>query len=156
MDIIGDRVDKQDIFLSLFGPGLFWLHLALTAFMTGLIWVIQLVHYPAFHFVAPTDFHAFHTFHSRRITWIVAPMMLAELLTGVLLIARREPVFYANAVGLAALWTVTALVSVPLHNRLAKARASVDIDRLTRTNWLRTGLWSGRLVALLMVAFRGL
>ena len=56
-----------------------------TLFMTGLIWCVQLVHYPLFARVGEGTFSAYEQDHQRRITWIVMPVMLVELASGVLL-----------------------------------------------------------------------
>ena len=47
--------------------------------MVGVIWVIQLVHYPSFHFINKKDYEQFQDFHMKRITYIVMPTMLIEL-----------------------------------------------------------------------------
>ena len=48
--------------------------------MTGLIWTIQLVHYPTFDHVADDHFADFAKFHASRISLIVLPAMIVELL----------------------------------------------------------------------------
>jgi hypothetical protein len=48
-------------------------------------------------------------------------------------------------------WLITALVSMPLHTRLAQRFDESDHRRLVRTNWGRTLAWSGR--SLLMLWF---
>lgn len=40
---------------------------ATSIFLCGLIWVIQLVHYPSFHFVEDSRFIDFQAFHTQRI-----------------------------------------------------------------------------------------
>lgn len=118
--------------------------------MTGLIWLVQLVHYPSFAFVYAPKFERFHAHHSRRITWIVFPMMTAELILAVALAARKlEPFWILNLSGLIFIWLATAFISVPLHNRLACAPSADLAARLVLTNWPRTLLWSARAIALL-------
>ena len=128
------------------------------AFLTGLIWVIQILHYPAFAEISAERFAAFHTAHSRNITFIVAPMMLVELVTAVWLVALepRDVVFIFNAIGAVAIWLSTFFLSVPLHNKLALQGDSLVIQRLVATNWPRTILWSVRLVLLAIVLYRQL
>ena len=70
---------------------IWWLHVASVWFMTGLIWLIQLVHYPLMDRIPPDGFIEFHQSHSFRITWIVAPVMLLELMTSILLIKDCLP-----------------------------------------------------------------
>ena len=54
-------------------------NLAVSWALVGLIWTIQLVHYPSFSFVAEDHFLEFHRHHTRSITWVVMPLMLVEL-----------------------------------------------------------------------------
>ena len=123
-------------------------------FMTGLIWLVQLVHYPSFRFVDRESFTAFHQLHSNRITWIVAPMMAAELGSALLLLSTGQEWTMVNVVSVGALWLITGLVSVPLHNRLAQGYDGTTAKRLTDTNWLRTILWSARSFGLLYYLFK--
>ena len=70
------------------------LHIFGTFFLTGLIWVIQLVHYPAFRFVESSAFINFERLHTQRISLIVIPLMFTELLSGVYLIFSKEASLY--------------------------------------------------------------
>ena len=120
-------------------------------FMTGLIWLVQLVHYPAFAHVDAAGFARFHAFHSERITWIVLPVMTIELATAVLLVAREGRPWLWNLGGVVLIWAATGLLSVPLHNQLGAAAPEALpglIDRLVATNWPRTLLWTVRSAAL--------
>lgn len=113
--------------------------------MTGLIWLVQLVHYPSFCFVQDNKFVNFHVMHSRQITWIVLPVMGAELLLAVALVwLEPRAIWIANLGGVGALWLLTALVSVPLHNKLGRGGDAEACARLVWTNWPRTLLWSVR------------
>ena len=62
------------------------LHFVCCLFMTGLIFYVQIVHYPSFSFVSEKRFRDFHHFHVRRTSYVVMPVMLAELVTGALLL----------------------------------------------------------------------
>ena len=61
-------------------------HAAVTWFLCGLIWTIQLVHYPSFADVGREGFSAFHQAHVQRITALVALPMLFELVTAGLIV----------------------------------------------------------------------
>ena len=54
-------------------------HFAVSWALFGLIWTVQLVHYPAFRYIQEGQFTAFQHFHMQGITLIVLPLMLAEL-----------------------------------------------------------------------------
>lgn len=131
---------------------------ASTLALTGLIWTVQLVHYPAFHYVSPDDFKAFEAFHRRAISFVVIPLMLAELGTSLVLLQWRPAPIPVVAVILGCLatlllWVVTFTVQVPLHNRLMNAKNEIAIQRLVTGNWLRTFLWSLRASLVLWMLF---
>ena len=138
------------------------LHLAVTAFLCGLIWVVQLVHYPMFDRVERGGFAAFEAVHQRRISWIVMPAMLLEAATAAwwALASWRsdEPLLAAgiNAGLVVVIWASTAWLQVPQHARLAEGFDRDAHRRLVGSNWLRTAAWSARTVLLLAVAWRGI
>jgi hypothetical protein len=117
--------------------------------LVGLIWTVQLVHYPAFAYVDGARFQAFEAFHQQRITWIVLPLMLLEIATAFALLWWRPaglPLATAIA-GMALLviiWLSTFALQVPLHTQLAQGAHAGAIERLVLTNWIRTGAWTGR------------
>ena len=123
------------------------LNFALAAYLTGLIWTVQVVHYPSFAQVAPDKFVAFHQQHSNRISWVVmAPMVLELGLAGWLAWQGRTlgaAVWWSLALVLL-IWAATFFISVPFHNHLAHGYDYVAIDGLVRTNWVRTLAWTAR------------
>ena len=122
--------------------------LASSWFMAGLIWIVQVVHYPLFGRVGREGFAAYESAHARLITPIVGPAMLVELVSSLALLAARPrgmPAWAAWAgvalVGIA--WLSTAFVQVPLHGTLARGFDEDAHARLVATNWVRTFAWSG-------------
>jgi hypothetical protein len=129
---------------------LFSLQVFACFFMTGLIWVVQLTHYPAFAFIPDPGFPAFHAMHSRGISYLAGPGMVLELLTGAALFwLARNWWFGLNFAGVIALWLSTFLTFVPLHGKLGERADEVLKARLVTYNWPRTALWSLRSAALL-------
>lgn len=127
-------------------------HLACCLFMMGLIWFVQVVHYPLFARVGEAAFQEFHHLHSRLTTYVVAPVMLLELLLGAWL--WSETGSWVTALGLMLLlliWASTAFWQVPIHNRLAQGQDLKLIERLVKSNWLRT--WSWTLRSLLFLCY---
>ena len=70
----------------------FILHLISTFFMVGVIWVVQIVHYPSFYFIDKQKYQVFQEFHMHKISMIVVPMMVLEIFSGLILIFN----FYHN------------------------------------------------------------
>lgn len=129
-------------------------NLAITGALIGLIWTIQLVHYPAFRFVTAAEFVAFERFHTQRISLIVMPLMLAELALG-LWLCYLTAFVWVHCIALLLIigvWLSTFFLSVPCHNALAKGKDDRLIRRLVISNWPRTILWSVK--GVLLVAFR--
>ena len=125
------------------------LNFALATYLTGLIWTVQLVHYPGFAYVAPEKFAAFHQHHTRNMSWVVlAPMVLELGLAGWLVWQGRSTLGAAAWVSLGLvvlIWAATFFISVPFHNRLAADGYNyITIDGLVRTNWIRTLAWTAR------------
>lgn len=127
---------------------LLWMNAAVTLVLVGLIWTVQVVHYPLFARVGPDAWVAFHAAHVERITWVVAPLMLAEAALTIALFLPGSPVSLPAALGLAVpvivAWCATMLVAVPLHQSLEGGFDRVAIDSLVSTNWLRTLAWTAR------------
>lgn len=124
--------------------------------MTGAIWVIQIVHYPTFNFVADARFQSFHQFHSKQITWIVAPMMVLELMSGLVLSFLVQGIWIFQFILILLIWLATFFISVPLHNKLGIQRDENVNSKLVVTNWIRTLLWTLRTVLILFTVTIGL
>ena len=60
-------------------------HFAATLFMIGVIWFVQVVHYPLFAKTGSADFRSYEQLHTSLTTWVVAPPMLVEGITALLL-----------------------------------------------------------------------
>lgn len=125
------------------------LHVAATLFMVGVIWFVQIVHYPLMASIGRAEFTAYEQAHTRRTAWVVGPPMLLELATGlVLLWARPAGVSLTlSLVGialLAILWVSTQFIQVPCHERLSRGFDPAVHRRLVSTNWVRTAAWSLR------------
>lgn len=136
-------------------------HAAATWFMTGVIWIVQVVHYPLFSYADRATYPAFADAHGRLITLIVGPAMLTELATALLLLADRPPALPARTalVGLgliAVIWASTALLQVPMHGQLSQGYEARAHGWLVTTNWIRTLAWTARSVLVGWVVLRAL
>jgi uncharacterized membrane protein len=125
------------------------IHVAATLAMVGVIWFVQLVHYPLMQRVGTEAFSEYEIEHQRRTTWIVAPLMLAEVVTAVYLVLApaagyNSAVPWIAAILLAVVWASTLLVQVPQHERLAQGYDRQTVVTLVRSNWVRTVAWSLR------------
>lgn len=124
------------------------MHLGATAFLCGVISICQWVHYPSMKLVAENHFVDYSVSHQRRISRIVLPMMVLELVTGVALFLTMRDSRALCSLGLGfilLLWGSTVLVQAPLHRILRSGYDSERLDQLVSTNRFRCLLWWARL-----------
>ena len=125
------------------------LHLIATSVMVGVIWVIQLVHYPSFHFVELKQYTTFQRFHMSRISYVVIPAMLTELFTLILIVISMDKIdilVAASAILLIFIWLMTAVFFSGVHQKLTLGYDQTVVDKLVKLNWGRTLLWTLRLL----------
>ena len=126
--------------------------------MVGLIWTIQIVHYPLFADVGEESFTRYEADHIRRMSRLLSIPAPIEVVTAAALVVARPSgveltlVLVAGAV-LAAIWVATAVVQVPLHERLANGSSAEATRQLVISNWGRTAGWTlrGALVGVMML-----
>jgi len=118
--------------------------------MCGVIWFVQLVHYPLIRDYDRTAFPAVMLAHQARTFRVVFPAMITELITTLALLNWTPggvPMWmpWVGAV-LVGVWGFsTVLVQVPAHERLAAGGFDANLHRrLVISNWLRTAAWSAR------------
>ncbi len=137
---------------------LFMVQLGSTLFMVGVIWFVQVVHYPLFAKIGTVEFPGYERAHTSRTKWVVATPMLLELGTASLLMLFRPAGVSSvqSGIGLALLgviWLSTVFLQVPSHESLSQGFDSVVHKRLVSTNWLRVGAWSLRGFLVLSMAW---
>ena len=116
--------------------------------LIGLIWIVQIVHYPSFLYVEKTKYFDFQDFHMKRISYIVVPLMLTELLSALALIPKntnlevRGILFWISFILMAFIWIWTFFINVPLHSKLTHSFDDKLIHALIRSNWPRTIAWT--------------
>lgn len=128
-------------------------HLVVTAILVGLIWVVQIIHYPSFFYVKEDYWEEFHRLHSQRISYLVAWLMPLELLMTI-------HYSYTQSYSLMSLtllilvigiFASTFFIQVPLHQKLSAGKDSHLIYRLVRTNWMRTIAWTLKVILMILI-----
>jgi hypothetical protein len=129
-------------------------HAGATLFMVGLIWFVQIVHYPLFGRVGRGNFIRYEEQHARRTGWVVAGPMVLELILAIAWVwIRGGWIEWAGLLLLGGIWASTAVWQVPMHRRLAAGYDEAAHRWLVRSNWVRTAGWSLRgIIALAMMA----
>ena len=122
------------------------IHALITCCIVGLIWTIQVVHYPLFPKVGRADFADYHAGHMLLVTLLVGPLVVAEAASAAWLLwdGMRAPAFLWSLPFMVVCWLSTFLFQVPLHARLSQGFDEATYRKLLKTNWLRTCAWSLR------------
>jgi hypothetical protein len=120
--------------------------------MAGIIWFVQVVHYPLFAAVSGPEAAGYARENQQRTSLVVLPPMLVEAAAAGWLAVAPPPAIgrgaaLAGLVLVALLWLSTLAVQMPLHGRLAaEGHAAATVTALVRSNWPRTILWTARAV----------
>ncbi len=124
------------------------IHLFATFFMTGLCWFVQIAHYPLFHQIKMAEFPEYE--RKNFVTgYITIPVMIIELGSGLLLLYMTfDSLFFINVILLGIIGLSTVIFQVPIHLKLTKEASYELINRLIKTNWIRTISWTLRSVLL--------
>lgn len=85
--------------------------------------------------------------HQFRISWVVIPIMLIELFTGIWIcwkLSFGDLIWNINLGFLALIWISTFIFQGPMHQKLLAGYSQEKILFLVRTNWIRTISWTLR------------
>ena len=134
-------------------------NLVSTSYMVGLIWMVQVVHYPLFAKVGTEHYESYQISHQSLTTLVVGPPMLVELLTAVLMIWYRPAIvpiwsIYVALGLLVIVWASTAFLQVPCHEKLTSGFDASVHSRLVVSNWIRTVAWTVRAALLTWMLMR--
>jgi hypothetical protein len=117
--------------------------------MTGLIWFVQIVHYPIFDTIPHDIFTQFARRHCNLTGLVVGPPMIGEAISALLLAVTWQGtgkmLVWLNFALVVAIWLCTLLFSIPSHSRFCSSGHSEStLAYLLSTNWLRTVFWTIR------------
>lgn len=122
------------------------IHAAATLALAGLIWFVQIVHYPLMAWIDERVAVRYARRHQTLTSYVVAPLMSTEAVTAVwlLVVHPMSLVTLTGVLLLMVIWLSTGLLQVPCHRRLALVHDVEAVRSLVRGNWIRTLSWSGR------------
>ena len=111
-------------------------NIALSWGLLVLIWLVQLIIYPGFHRISHEAFAAYHRWYVIRISSVVLPLMVAELILSIWWVLSNNYSLVSVISGLLVLivWLSTFVLQVPIHNRLKSSKDDKRIQRLVATN----------------------
>ena len=109
-----------------------------------LIWLVQLIIYPNFQYLSDDQLYKWHKIYTPRITFVVAPLMILQLLLSVYVLFLQINLLTVSSTLLVVLnWLITFIFFVPLHVKLDQdSKDQQLLKKLVSFNWYRTIIWS--------------
>ncbi|WP_299523846.1 hypothetical protein [Winogradskyella sp.] len=109
-----------------------------------LIWAVQLVIYPSFAYYSKSDLVKWHRSYTKRVTYIVLPLMFSQLAFGIFHLWQiRDWYTIISLLLILILWILTFRVFVPLHFSIDGNNPVENVcKKLVTKNWARTALWT--------------
>jgi hypothetical protein len=132
----------MDFFISY--KNVLLIYLLISFGLVVLIWLVQLIIYPNFQYLSRDELHKWHRVYTPRITFVVAPLMILQLLIGVYVLFLQINLLTVSSTLLIVLnWLITFIYFVPLHVKLDQDSKNQQLlKKLISFNWYRTIIWS--------------
>ena len=122
--------------------------------MVGVSLITHFVTYPSFKLIKSITFSEFHKSYTKKMLFIVAPIMTTELISTILIVIFDINYSFIDIILLGVLmliWVLTFYMIVPIHNKLS-VNYNKDLNqKLIKYNGLRTTFWIIKL--LLFIGF---
>ena len=133
---------------------LYFIQIVCNSYLVSLVFMTQFITYPTFLHIDKDKFSEYHRKYVNNISFIVAPVMLIELLT-LLLIAyfSKDFLIIKSLILLLVIWLTTFFIMIPSHNKISKSFNKKEINRLINYNWIRTILWSFKLLVIIFLYY---
>lgn len=130
-------------------------NLALSWLLTGLLATTQAVSYPLLSHVPRAEFAVFHAAYTRRIGFLVGPVMILELGCAVAFSLIEGTAWGQTALLMVLLgWTVTVVIALRGHRLLATVWDDKAYRLLLVGNAFRLILWGARSLVLSVIVWQ--
>ena len=135
---------------------LYTFNIAISWGLLLLIWLVQIIIYPGLHRIPSKDFIDYHSWYVKRISAIVLPLMICEVIITIVWLIFENNSFYSSITFFLVLiiWLSTFLLQVPIHKNLQSGKDFKRISRLVTTNWIRTIAWSMKAITVTIAAIK--
>ena len=122
-------------------------NIIINSILVGVILMTQFINYPLFKSIK-SDFTDYHKKYTERMGYVVAPLMIIELvLVTYIIIHHKENLFVIFIFLLTIIiWASTFFIQVPIHNTLSKKKEKNKIIKLNKSNYIRTICWILKLI----------
>ena len=117
--------------------------------MVGVSLITHFVTYPSFKLIRSSLFSEFHKSYTNKMLFIVAPVMILELISSLFLVifdVSDNNTEIGLLISLLLIWFLTFFIIVPIHNKLT-VNYNKDLNqKLIKYNGLRTIFWIIKLI----------
>ncbi|MAM98296.1 MAG: hypothetical protein CMG26_05765 [Candidatus Marinimicrobia bacterium] len=127
-----------------------FLLIIINSILVGVILMTQILSYPLLLKLSKSDFYDYYNSYTKRISFIVIPLMIFEVLLSIILNTILNNFYlFASNILLLVIWGSTFFIQVPIHNKLSSNHSYSLINKLIFTNWIRTIAWISKLMTLI-------
>ena len=128
--------------------------IVINVYLLGVIIMTQFITYPTFLIIDKNSFNTYHRKYVNIISIIVAPAMILEISSLIILVyLSKDFLLVKSLILLLCIWLTTFIIMVPSHNILSRKNDSKEIKKLININWVRTFLWSVKLIVMLFIYY---
>ena len=117
--------------------------------MVGVSLITHFVTYPSFKLIRSSLFSEFHKSYTNKMLFIVAPVMILELISSLFLVifdVSDNNTEIGLLISLLLIWFLTFFIIVPIHNKLTENYNKDLNQKLIKYNGLRTIFWIIKLI----------
>ena len=133
---------------------LYFIQIVCNSYLVSLVLMTQFITYPTFLNIDKDKFSDYHRKYVNNISFIVAPVMLIELSTlSLIAYFSSEFLIIKSLFLLLVIWLTTFFIMIPSHNRISKSFNIKEIKSLINYNWIRTILWSFKLLVIIFLYY---
>ena len=94
----------------------------------------------------------FHKEYVKRIGFVVAPLMIIELIIVLIMLFYNYEDNLIKITGVLTLiiWSSTFFIQVPIHNEIKNSKY-INLENLIKSNWIRTISWLIKLTVAIVI-----
>lgn len=110
--------------------------------MIGISILVQFIIYPSFKNPDFKNFNLFHLSYSNKMFYIVAPIMLTELICSFIIVYKNpSETHLISLCVLTLIWVLTFIFILPIHKLLSNKHNKQKVEKMIKLNGLRTFFW---------------
>ena len=105
--------------------------IVINVYLLGVIIMTQFITYPTFLIIDKNSFNKYHRKYVNIISIIVAPAMVLEIISLIVLVyLSKDFLLVKSLILLLCIWLTTFIIMVPSHNILSRKNDSKEIKKL--------------------------